>query len=130
MHDAAFPHHGDAIGKQYRLVDIVCDEDDGLPEALVELPQLHLQASAGNGIERAEWLVHEQGAWARGDGARDADPLLLASGELRGIARSVLLRRQTDEPQQLVHPSGGARSIPSQQTRDDGHVLRDRVMRE
>ena len=50
--------------------------------------------------------------------------------ELRGIARSVLLRGQTDEPQQLVHPSGGTRFVPSQQTRDDGHVLRNRVVRE
>ena len=130
MHDAAFPHHGNAIGKQYRLVDIVCDEDDGLPQALMELPQLDLQASARNGIERAEGLVHKQGARARGNGARDPDPLLLSSGELRGITRSVLPRRQTDQAQQLVHPSGDARFIPSQQTRHDRHVLRDRVMRE
>ena len=88
------------------------------------------KSPARNGIERAEGLVHEQGAWARGDGARDPDPLLLSSGELRGITRSVLLRWQTDEPQQLVHPSGGARFVPSQQTWDDGHVLRNRVVRE
>ena len=56
--------------------------------------------------------------------------MLLASGKLRGIARPVFLRRQPDELQQLVYPSGGARSIPSQQTRDDGYVLRNRIVRE
>jgi hypothetical protein len=49
---------------------------------------------------------------------------------LRGIPRPVLLRRQTDELQQLVYAVGGTRSIPSQQTWDDGYVLANRVMRE
>jgi hypothetical protein len=65
----------------------------------MELPELHLQAPARNGIECAERLVHKQGAWARGDGARDPDPLLLSSGELRWITRSILRRWQTDELQ-------------------------------
>jgi hypothetical protein len=56
--------------------------------------------------------------------------LLLPSGELGGITRPVCLWGQTDKAQQLVHSSAGTSLVPSQQTGDDGHVLRDGVVRE
>src|SRR2546423_947114 len=55
-------HHGYAVAEQNGLIDGVGDEDHGLAlvRALHELQQLFLQYLAGLGIERREWLVHQQ----------------------------------------------------------------------
>ena len=46
--------------------------------------ELVLQALAGDRVDRAERLVHEHERRVGGQGARDADALALAAGELAG----------------------------------------------
>src|SRR6266478_3773282 len=53
-------HHHDTIGEQYRLVEIMGDEEDRLAGSRVDLQQLCLQFLPRLGIERAERLVHQQ----------------------------------------------------------------------
>ena len=50
------------VGEPDRLVDVVGDEDDRLAGRLVDARHLALQGLAGDGVERAEGLVHEQDA--------------------------------------------------------------------
>ena len=96
MNDTALAHDHDLIGEADRFVDVVGHKDDCLPEFLVDAPQLQLQVRAGDGIERAEWLVHQHGVGIHGQGARKSDPLLLATRELGRIAAPVGGRRQPD----------------------------------
>ncbi len=60
-------------------------------------PQLDLQAGAGDGVERAEGLVHQHGVGIDRQRARQSDPLLLTTGELGWIATAVVAGWQTDQ---------------------------------
>ena len=62
------------------------DEDDRLAELTLEALQLALQLLAHDRVDGAEGLVHEQDVRVGGEAAGDADSLLLAAGELGGIA--------------------------------------------
>src|SRR6266540_2432929 len=69
-------HHHDPVGQEDGFLDAVGDEQDGLvglgPDPLEEQVQL----LAGDGVERAERLVHEQERRIGEQGAADRHPLL------------------------------------------------------
>src|SRR5712691_2430725 len=69
----------DAVCERERFAHVVCDDDDGLPQALLDLSELGVQLGAREGIERAEGLVHQQDRWIGRDRAGDADPLALSA---------------------------------------------------
>src|SRR3954454_10885649 len=75
-------HHGYAVAEQNGLIDGVGDEDHGLAlvRALHQLQQLLLQDLAGLGIERREWLVHEQDGRVHRKRPYEPDALLHAAG--------------------------------------------------
>src|SRR5882762_1053355 len=50
----------DAVAEEYRLLDVVGDEDDGLARALPELYQLFLHGPARLPVYGAAALVHQQ----------------------------------------------------------------------
>ena len=53
---------------------------------LEQVAQHGLHLGAGEGVEGAEGLVHEEEVGVGGEGAGEADALALAAGELPGIA--------------------------------------------
>ncbi len=57
------PHDHDPAGQEYGFLHIMGDEKDGFAFGSVLLPQLKqqvLQLGAGDGIQGAERLIHEQ----------------------------------------------------------------------
>src|SRR5262249_36910107 len=75
-------HDEHAIGKQHGLADAVGHEQHGFTIALPELEQHDVHVVAGDGVERAERLVHEQDARIGNERARERYPLAHAAGEL------------------------------------------------
>ena len=89
-----------AGGEEKSFPQIVGDEHDGLAEAASESTKFALQFGPGNGIERAERLVHQQNGRIGGEGAGHPDALTLASGQFTGATASELLSRiQTNQGQ-------------------------------
>src|SRR5918997_595131 len=123
--DAAFLEDGDLVAHLYRLVDVVGDEDDGLLYVLLDAEELLLEPVAGDRVDGPERLVHEHDRGVRRQGPRHPDALLLAAGELGRVAVAVLVGREADEVEQLVHAAVGALLIPSDQTRHGADVLAD-----
>ncbi len=74
----------DAVGEEHRLVDVVGDEDDGLALGLPQRQQLELQPLAGQRVERAERLVHEQDERVGGQRAGDRHALAHAARDAVG----------------------------------------------
>ena len=62
------------------------DEDDGLAELALQAQELVLELLADHRVDRAERLVHEHHRRVGGERAGDPDALLLAAGELGGVA--------------------------------------------
>src|SRR5690606_17336904 len=60
--DAAVGHDHDAVRQQQRLLDRVRHEQDRLAGLLPDADELDLHLVAGDRVERAERLVHEQHA--------------------------------------------------------------------
>ncbi len=52
-------HHRDAVGEQDRLGHVMGDHDRGQPELVVQRAVVVAERIAGEGIERAERLVHQ-----------------------------------------------------------------------
>ena len=105
-HDLADPgvgavgHEQDAVGEQDGLVDVVGDHERGLPGVADQAQHLVLQGAAGEGVERAEGLVHQEEGGLDGQGAGDADALLHAARELGRLAVGGVA--QADEVEHLV----------------------------
>ncbi len=87
----AVGHQQDAVGEQDGLVHVVGDHEGGLAGLGDEAAHLLLQRAAGERVERAERLVHQQQFRRDGEGAGDADALLHAARELRRLALGRLL---------------------------------------
>ena len=97
---AALAEDRDPVADLDRLVDVVRDEDDRLPQLALQAEELVLQARADDRVDRAERLVHQHERRVRGKRAREADALALAAGELRREALRVRLV-EADELEQL-----------------------------
>ncbi len=92
------PHHVDLAREKHRFLDRMRHQHDGLAGALPDLEQECAHLLAGDGVERAERLVHHQHFGIERERARDRDPLAHAAGELRGALRCRIL-----EPDQAQH---------------------------
>ena len=110
-------HHRHLAAEAKRLVHVVGHQHDGRAEAALDVQQIFLRLGADDGIERTEGLVHEQHRGLRRQRARDADALLLATGELVRKGVGVGARVELKHPQQLLHPRADARRLPPEQAR-------------
>ena len=72
-------HQRDTRAEKECLAQIVGHEYDGLPQAILESEKFSLQFNAGDGVERAERLVHQENWRIGGKSAGDAHPLPLTS---------------------------------------------------
>src|SRR5207253_655735 len=102
---AALAQDRDAVADLDRLVDVVGDEDDGLPQLLLEPEELVLEAGPDDRIDRAEGLVHQHQRRVRRECPRETHALALAPGELGRETPPILVRVETDELEQLS-PAG------------------------
>src|SRR5579883_1063102 len=72
-----------------RLLHIVRYDNDSI--LFCQRRNQFLNLERGDGVERGAWLVHEQHLGAHGQGASDAETLLLPAGEAqRGSTQSIL----------------------------------------
>ena len=102
----------------------MCDEDHRLVDFVLEPPQLGLQAEAGDRVERAERLVHQEERGVRGQRAGEADALPLAPGKLCRVALRVGCL-EPDELQQLRRALADLSAVPAEQARNRRDVLAD-----
>ena len=84
------------------------DEDDGLAEPANEFAELALEFRAGDRIERAEGLVHQQNGWIGSEGPGDANTLALAAGKFVRAAGGEFVRIETDEDEEFFDSLGNA----------------------
>ena len=90
---AALAEDRHLVAELDRLVDVVGDERDGLAELGLQPQELLLQPVADDRVDGAERLVHQHHRRVGGQRAGDADALLLAAGELGGVAGGHRARR-------------------------------------
>ena len=119
----------DALAEAHRLVDVVGDHQDGLAGGRVDADHLGLQRVAGDRVERAEGLVHEQDVGIGGKRAGEADALLLAAGELMRAAVAEGRRIELDQGHQFVDALVDALLRPAEQARHGGDVVADAPVR-
>lgn len=122
--DSPFPQNGDAVGDTDRLVHVVGDEDDGLPEIFLQRYQLVLQRLAADRIERSERLVHQDDLRIGRQRAENADALLLPAAQLVGETVAVAFGRKSGHLKQFVRPAPHFRRRPSEQLGNDVDILR------
>ena len=84
---------------------------------------------AGEGIERAERLVHQDDARPRRQRPRDADALALAARQLMRQAVAVLAALEPDQIEQFVDPRGDLGRRYALQFRRDPDIVGDAHMR-
>ena len=108
LDDAAAFHHGDAVGELLHHRHFVGDEQDGEIEFGVDLLQQRQDLRGGLRIERRGRLVRQQHLRLGGQRTGDADALLLAAGQFRGIA--VALVGEADHREQRLDDPGDLRA--------------------
>ena len=84
--DPAVVHHGDRVGHRHRLLLVVRDVHERDADLPLDALELDLQLLAQAQVERAERLVEQQRPRAVDERAGERDALLLAAGQLRGLA--------------------------------------------
>lgn len=94
--DLAVCHDENARAQTQGFRDVVGDKEHGDAGFAVDAGDLLLQTGAGDLVDGAEGLVHEQDLWRRGERPRDADALLLTAGKLGGIALEQFLVEPDD----------------------------------
>src|SRR5438309_473350 len=100
LHDPAALEDRHLVSELQGLVQIVADEQDRFPDALLQDEEFVLQLPADQGIERGERLIHEQDIRIGGQGACQSHALLHAAGELAAVALTPL--READQLEVLV----------------------------
>jgi len=106
------------------------DKNDCFAQTVRESAEFALELGAGDGIERAEGLVHKENRRVGGESAGDADALPLAAREFAGVAAGEFARLEADKLKHFVDAGGGAGGIPFFQSGNEGDVFRNGKMRE
>ena len=128
-HAAALQQH-DARSEEQSFTQIMRDKNDCFAEATGEGAEFALELGAGDGIERAEGLVHQQNGRIGGEGAGHADALPLAAREFAGAAAGEFARIEADKLEHFVNAGGGAGGVPFFQCGNEGDIFRNGKMRE
>ena len=130
--DPAVVHHGDRVGHRHGLLLVVRDVHEGDADVLLDALELDLELLAQAQVERAERLVEQQGARAVDERAGERDALLLAAGELAGLALAEVA--ELDQLERLGRRACGprpcrpcCRSSPKRDVALDAQVGEERV---
>ena len=128
LQHAAFGQHRDPVPQLGGLLDVVRDEHDGLLELCLQVEELLLEALPGDGVDRAEGLIHEQHRRIPSQGPGHANALTFAARELVGKPPTVEIGVEADQVEQLPHPGFHPGFVPTEQTRHGGDVVRHAPM--
>src|SRR5712692_10724342 len=88
-------YHDDTRGEVDRFLDRMRYQHDGLAFGGQHIEQQILHIRTGLGVERPEWLVHQQKLRLDGIGTRDREPLPHPAGQMLGIGAGEI--RQTHQ---------------------------------
>src|SRR5215831_2355811 len=121
--EPAAAHHCDAVRHGQRFALIVGDVDRGDPDFALQLLELELHAVTELLVEGAQRLVEEEHGGARDEGAGQGHPLLLAAGELAGIAGAV--GGKLHEGEGLADPPLDLGARRASHAKSKSHVLED-----
>ena len=83
LDDLAEVHHGDAVAHVAHDREVVRDEDVGEAELALQIGEQVEDLRLDRDVERRDRLVADDELRPQREGARDADALSLAAGELR-----------------------------------------------
>ena len=128
-HDAASFEQDDTRSEQQSFAQVVSDEDDGFAEAAGEGAEFTLQLGARDGVERAEWLVHEQNRGIGGKSAGNAHALALAARKFAGAAVRKFSWLKPHKYKEFTDTSRRAAAVPFFQRGNESDVFRDGEMR-
>ena len=92
LDDLAHVHHRDAIGEVADHGQVVRDEDLGQVQLRLEVAEQVDEGRLHGDVEGRGGLVEDHHLGARRERPCDPDPLLLAAGELMGVAAEVVAR--------------------------------------
>src|SRR5882762_1640021 len=128
--DVAGLEQHDTGSEKQRFAEIVGDKDDGLPKTAGQGAEFALELGAGDGIERAEGLVHKENGRIGGERSGDSDTLTLAAGKLARAAMREFARSEADKLKHFIDARCGAGGIPTFQAGDETDVFRHGEMGE
>jgi hypothetical protein len=121
-------HDCEAVGHRQRLLLVVRDVEEGDSDLLLERLQLDLQRLAELRVEGSERLVEEQHGRVEDERPSQSDALLLAAGELRGLAP--LVSRELHELERLSDALADLGLRPLRPLQAEGDVVEDVQVRE
>ena len=132
LRDDAVVHHGEAVAHRERLFLVVRHVDEGDADVALQCGELVLERLAQLRVEGTERFVEQQHRRFEHQRAGKRDPLLLPTGELRGLAlRQPLEAHERDRVADPALPVGLAHAaLPPQAVRDvvlDVEVREQRV---
>ena len=119
--DPAVVHDDDLLGDLHRLLLVVRDEDRRDVDLVVQPAQPLAQLGADLGVERAEGLVEQQHLRLDGQRPRERHALLLAAGELRGVAVGEAV--ESHQREQLGDPLADLRLGPFADAQPEADVV-------
>ena len=121
LHQLALSQHADPVGQGEGLALVVGDVDGGDSGVTGQGGDLDAQLVASVGVEVREGLVEEHQAHLRGQGPRQRHALLLAAGELVGVALGQV--GDADAFEQIGHATLLLRPGQGGVAQREGHVL-------
>ena len=101
--------HQHLLAEKRRLVDAVGDEHDRRAGLAPDAQQFLVQPVAGDLVQRAERLIHQQHARSAQQRARDRHALAHAARQL--VRQRLLPARQSDQRQQVLRPHRARRQL-------------------
>ena len=113
----------DAVGEEHRLVDVMGDEQNGLPRFRLDADEIGLQCLAGRDVERAERLVHQQDRGLDGERARQRNALPLAARKL--VRKALRGFAQADARERLLGAGFSLRACQRQLFQSETDVRED-----
>ena len=127
--DPAVVHHRHGVGHRHGLLLVVRDVHEREADLRLDALELELHLAAQLEVERAERLVEQQQRGPVHQRPGQRDPLLLAAGELRGLAVGEVA--ELDQVEAVGDPAGdvvGARALePERHVLPHGEVREQRV---
>ena len=121
-------HDTHPVGDRQRLLLVVGDEEGGGADVDLDPADLVAQLHPDLGVEGGQRLVEQQHGGLDRERPGQRDPLLLATGELVGVA--VLLGAETDQVEHVAGPRPALGARPAPQLEPEGHVVEHRQVGE
>ena len=123
--DRAPVHHRHRVGQVFDHRQVVGDEKVGQVEVALQIQQQVDDARLDRHVQRRDRFVESEDPGPQGQRAGDTDALLLASGELAGVAAGVGTA-QADDLEQLRHPDVGRGFVHTVGAQRFGEDVEDR----